>query len=278
LKDNSKGMSFVYEFDLKKDIPHFERLPDQMKEVIERQIAIVIYESFVIPGDEDYLTARLLAQRGLFRAFYWAAEQTIEKYLKAFLLFNGGNAVGEKYNRHVIKTLFDDAARINTVIRNISMKPHAEINFKKGHRKLQNIILENIILEKFIEDIEAHGSPDNRYNSCGVEFNTNHLFALDNIAYAMRGQIGVPSIEYSFKSIHNDLIATFVDNNPLFCRSDDKPHSEIPSESFPIISSVSVTRLDFLIKNKNDSQYITALRWLKKKMKLPKKVAKEIDE
>jgi hypothetical protein len=272
LNKKSKRMSFVYNFNLVKDIPHFERLPNQSQAYIEMHIADVIYDSFIIPGDQDYLTARLLAQKGLLRAFYWSAAQAIEKYLKAFLLFNGGNAV-DKYKRHPIRQLFNDAANINKVIKNISMEPHADINIKKDHRHL----LQSITLDKFIEDIEVHGSSDNRYNSSGIEYSTHHLFALDNTVHGIRGQIGVPSIEHSFTQVHADLIASFEDNNPLFCYSTEKTHSKIPSESFPIIcSSLSVTTLDFLIKNKNDTLHIKALRWLNKKMKLSQSMTKDI--
>ena len=270
LRNNSKHMSFVYNFNLVQDIPHFERLPDQMQENIEMLIANVVYESFIIPGDQDYLTARLLAQKGLFRAFYWAAAQSIEKYLKAFLLFNGGYAVDKhRYRGHPIRRLFDDAANINKAIINISMEPHPDINIKQDHHYL----LQSISLEKFIDDIEAHGSPDNRYNSSGIEYSTHHLFALDNIAYAIRRQIGVPSIECSFKGVHADLIATFENDNPLFCYSKNNSCSEISSVIFPIIRSSSffVTTLDYLIKNKNDTTHIKALRWLGKKMKLPQR-------
>lgn len=270
MKVNSISRSFVYNFDLIKDIPHFERLHDHMQAGIEKAIADVIYESFIISGDQDYLTARILAQKGLLRAFYWAAAQAIEKYLKAFLLFNGQTV--KKYKGHPIDKLFDDATKINKAIRNISMKPHADINIKQDQRKYLKIIT----LEKFIGDIEVHGSTDNRYNSSGIEFGTHHIFALDNIAYSLRGQIIVPSIEYSFTNVKRDLIKLFEDNNPLFCSSADKLHSEIPSESFPIIGSLSTTTLNFLIKHKNDSRYIKALRWLNEKMRLPQKVAKEI--
>lgn len=52
-----------------------------------------------------------MAQKGLQRAFYWAAAQSIEKYLKAFLLLNGHST--KKYKGHSIKDLFDDAVDID---------------------------------------------------------------------------------------------------------------------------------------------------------------------
>jgi len=263
--EKSERRSFVYSFNLKEDLLYIDRLPDNVQANIESCIVDVIYESFVVPGDQDYLTARLLAQKGLKRAFYWAAAQSIEKYLKAFLLLNGHSVVDNKFSGHPIKALFDEAASKDGALRSINLTPHPDINIERDTwRHLKSFTIEN-----FIEDIEIHGSADNRYNSFGVEFNTGHLFALDNFAYALRGKIGVPSIKYSFKGIESDLISIFEDNNPWFCGSADKCHTKIPSKAFPIKYSLAVTKLDFLIKHKSEPTYGYALKWLNKKMKLP---------
>ena len=63
--DTGERRSFYYRSDLIKDLPNVGRLPDKIQANIEMKVVKVIYESFVIPGDQDYLTARLLAQRGL---------------------------------------------------------------------------------------------------------------------------------------------------------------------------------------------------------------------
>jgi len=260
--------SFVYSFNLKGDLPYIHRLPDDVQASIERYIVEVIYESFVVPGDQDYLTARLSAQKGLQRAFYWAAAQCIEKYLKAFLLLDGHSVVDKrKFMGHPIKALFGEAAKIDGTLSSIDLTPHAGINIEKSACRH----LKSFGIDSFIEDVEIHGSADNRYNSSGVEFNTGHLFALDNFAYALRGKIGVPLIKYSFKGIQGDLISIFEDNNPWFCSSVDKCHTKIPSEAFPIRYSSAATTLDFLIKHKGESPYSHALKWLNNKMKLPNK-------
>lgn len=264
--------SFVYSFDLKEVLPYIDRLPDNVQANIESNIVDVIYESFVVPGDQDYLTARLLAQKGLQRAFYWAAAQSIEKYLKAFLLLNGFSDDKKKkiIGGHSIKALFGKSASIDCALSNINLTPHADINIDR----VTSNHLRSFTIDNFIEDIEIHGSADNRYNSFGVEFNTGHLFALDNFAYALRGKIGVPSIKYSFNGIESDLISIFEDNNPWFCNNVDKCHTKIPSKAFPIKYSLAVTKLDFLIKHKSEPTYGYALKWLNKKMKLPEKIRK----
>ncbi len=262
--------SFYYRSDLIKDLPNVERLPDKTQANIEIKVVQVIYESFVKPGDQDYLTARLLAQRGLPRAFFWAAAQTIEKYLKAFLLLNGKSLLDKKYKGHPIDELFRDAVEIDERLININLYPHKDINIDCEIRKR----IKEFSLEVFIKDIKTHGSASNRYNLSGVEFDTGHLFALDNFVYALRRLIGVPPIADSFYNVHDDLINIFQDNNPLFCGDSNMCHSKIPSKNFQIQRSRSVTTLDFLIKNKNDVGNIPALRWLNNKMKLPKEVSK----
>lgn len=63
-------LSFVYSFNLGDAVPHFHLYPERTKAAAERYVAEVIYESFVVPGDQDYLMARLLALKGLPRGFY----------------------------------------------------------------------------------------------------------------------------------------------------------------------------------------------------------------
>lgn len=71
-------LNYVYSFKCKDDLEHFERLSADAQESVEGYIVEVICESFVEPADEDYITARLLAQKGMHRAFFWAASQAME--------------------------------------------------------------------------------------------------------------------------------------------------------------------------------------------------------
>jgi hypothetical protein len=271
--DTGERRNFYYRSDLIKDLPNVGRLPDKIQANIEMKVVEVIYESFVIPGDQDYLTARLLAQRGLPRAFFWAAAQTIEKYLKAFLLLNGKSLLddknNDKYKGHSIDKIFRDAVEIDESLKNINLYPHKDINIDNEMRDR----IMNFSLEAFIKDIKTHGCANNRYNLSGVRFDTGHLFALDNFVYALRGLIGVPSITDSFSNVDDELKIIFQDNNPLFCDGSDMCHSKIPSKKFQIRRSGSVTMLDILIKHKYDNRNIFALKWLKNKMKLPKEVS-----
>ena len=262
-------MNFTYSFKLSEYFPHIIHLKEPDQAYIEQQIVNVIYESFVTSGDQDYLTARLLAQKGLPRGFYWAAAQTIEKYLKAFLLLNGQRVA--KLNGHSIEKLFNKAVEQDKNLQELSFIPHASLKIDKEYSDLIRVFT----LDEFIKDIDKHGCADNRYNSFGVEFDTWILLALDNFLFSLRSQLGVPNIYNSFKKIDPDLVNTFRDNNPLFCEQ-DFIHSEIPGKQFKISYSSSVTALDFVSSNSNDHRHEYVLKWLNNKMKLPQSIKKKL--
>ena len=261
--ENDK-MGFVYSFDMSKEIAHFKRMPEHIQSSAECNVVDVIYESFVVPGDQDYLMSRLLAQKGLPRGFYWAAAQAIEKYLKAFLLMNGEGV--KKFKAHPINALFKVASRINTSLADLNILPHQSIQVEASvsHH------LKKFSISDFIDDLERHGSADNRYNTFGVEYNTGHLCAMDGLSFQLRRKIGAIPIKESFKNLSPDLILIFEKNNPWFHAEENQPPNQIPNDEFPIQYSSSVTKLEFLIKNESNPAYNLALKWLRAKMKLPK--------
>jgi len=269
LADCTKSMSFIYRFDMKKEFFYFDRLPVETQGSIEAKIVNVIYESFVIPGDHDYLTARLLAQKGLYRAFYWAAAQTLEKYLKAFLVFNGYSV---EHRNHFIKSLLDDAIKIDSNISTIDISPHKNLKFPD-----ENIdLFKNLTLEKFIEDIQNHGDVDNRYNAFGIDFCSMHLFSLDSFTYNLRKLIGVPAIENSFENTNEDWLQILEANNPWLAKGDSGIEIKPQSSAIPLTYSCSVTTLDYLVEHIDKNNNSMVLSWLNKKMKLPNEVKKKL--
>ncbi len=256
---------FFYSFDMSEEIPHFKDMPEYIQVSAECNAVGVIYESFVVPGDQDYLMSRLLAQKGLPRGFYWAAAQATEKFLKAFLLMNGASV--KDFKRHPIKELFEAANRIDPSFANLSMSPHPSIQVASSVLDR----LETFNIRGFIDELEKHGHAFNRYNTFGVEYNTGHLFAMDSLSFQVRRKIGVISITESFKALSPDLITSFERHNPWFQASIDHPPTRIPSEEFPIQHSISVTKFEFLTKNESNPAYRIALQWLRKKMILPPK-------
>jgi hypothetical protein len=261
-------MGFIYSFDMSEVIDHFKLMPEHIQSSAECNAVNVIYESFVVPGDQDYLMSRLLAQKGLPRGFFWAAAQATEKYLKAFLLMNG---VGVKdFKFHPIKELFEAANKIDTSFADLRILPHQgiQVEHSVSHH------LKEFTIRGFINELEKHGSADNRYNIIGVEYNTGHLCAMDSLAFQVRRKIGVIPINESFNKLSPDLIVTFERHNPWFQTGIDHPPSQIPSNEFPIQYSSSVTKFEILTKNETNPAYKLALQWLRAKMKLPKKDSK----
>lgn len=258
-------MGFIYSFDMSEEIAHFKRMPEHIQSSAECNAVDVIYESFVVPGDQDYLMSRLLAQKGLPRGFYWAAAQAIEKYLKAFLLMNGVSV--KEFKFHPIKKLFEAANKIDTSFTALSILPHPSIQVEPGvsHH------LKKFTVQGFIDELERHGSADNRYNAIGVEYNTGHLCAMDSLSFQVRRKIGAIPINESFNKLSSDLMATFERHNPWFQTGIDHPPSRIPSNEFPIQYSSSVTKFEILTNNESNLAYSLALQWLRAKMKLPKK-------
>lgn len=269
---NERRLSYVYSFRCEDDLEHFDKLPDAVQGSIERQIVNVIRDSFVEPADEDYVSARLLAQKGMHRAFFWAASQALEKYLKAFLLMRG-SAV-DRFKGHPIAALHREACSVDKQFATVDTRPHPSI---KIHPNTPKSSIEEFSVASFIKGIEEHGSPDNRYNSFGLDFNSGYLFALDSYIFGLRNLIGVPSIEEALRKMEQGLVEAFSAYNPWFAPTEtDLP--EIPNEDFNLRISYTVTTLDILTgpHPPHGSEFV--LQWLNGKMILPKKVRQHLKE
>lgn len=258
---------FIYSFDMSEEIPHFKHMPEDVQSSAERNAVDVIYESFVIPGDQDYLMSRLLAQKGLPRGFYWAAAQATEKYLKAFLLMSGVKV--KDFRSHKILELFQAAEKIDSTFSDFEIQPHT--NIRVAQSASEHLMKFTVL--NFIKELDMHGSADNRYNTFGVEYNTGHLFAMDSLSFQLRRKISVLPIRKSFTQLNQDLLTTFARFNPWFEPHLDQIVYDIPSKEFPIEYSSSVTKLEILLKHKSNPAYALALQWLGAKMKLPKQGA-----
>ena len=58
LNSEKDRMGFIYSFDMSEQIAHFKRMPEHIQSSAECNVVDVIYESFVVPGDQDYLMSR----------------------------------------------------------------------------------------------------------------------------------------------------------------------------------------------------------------------------
>lgn len=263
---NSRDVNFISNFNILDDISEVALLTELDQNHIESDIVNIIYQSFVIPADEDYLAARLLAQNGLSRAFYWSASQAIEKYLKALLLMNGQCLSSNR--GHSVSAQFDKVTGIYDELKNIKFTLDTNINIDNGVGER----VSDITLSSFLDDIDKFGSPDNRYNASGVQFNTWFLFALDTFIYEVRKYLSGPDILSNYKYINEELMCAFKDNNPKFNGVDYK-NTKIPSEKFQVCSSVKTTKLDFISKQDTvKSKFV--LDWLGMKgYKFPSKIS-----
>lgn len=268
---NERRLSYVYGFKCKEEIDFFEKLPDETQRNIERYIVQVICDSFVTPGDEDYVTARLLAQKGMHRAFFWAASQVLEKYLKAFLLLRGVSVNQKRLRGHPIAALYREACSVDGDLAVVDTKFHTEI---KIHSSAAESFKEVAVAE-FINDVEVYGSPDNRYNSSGVTFNSGYLFALDSFVYGLRQKIGAPPIQETLRKVDQGLVEIFYLYNPWFAQT-HVDLAEIPNEYFNLRLSDSVTTLDRLISAHAPDGSRFVLKWLDKKMQLPRSVKQQM--
>lgn len=226
---NKSSLDFMYSFDCQKDIQNFEIFSEEIQGSIEKNIVKVICESFVEPGDEDYFTARLLAQKGMHRAFFWAASQALEKYLKAYLLMRGISV--KEYGGHPLEKLFQAVKKSGKKFPSISTKCHPAIHINpevsKSFRELSP--------DEFIKEIENHGSADNRYNSFGVDFDSGCLFALDSFIFHLRNEIGVPPIRHTLKNMDPGLVDAFYHYNPWFADADvEQKYPELPNKIFKL--------------------------------------------
>jgi hypothetical protein len=261
---------FVYQFKVEDEIPYASLLTDSDRASAECNIVKVIYESFVVTADQDYLTARLLSQSGLDRAFFWAAAQTVEKYLKAFLLLRGEPV---KSRSHKLVSLYEKACALDATLQNIDIAPHDELGIPDY--ALRHVTVFSI--KAFLRDIDKFGRPDNRYNSFGVDFNSGHLFALDHFVYNFRMKIEVPDIWQSLKRVDEGLLDAFMRNNPWLA-SDVRSIPESAKLPVSVRLAMAVTTLDFLVAQIQSPAYKLALKWLNKMMKLPGELERIVDK
>lgn len=157
-----------------------ERLPKDQQERIVHKINEIIVETFINPGDADYVTARFLYLGGSYRAFFWPALQAIEKYLKANFLFNGVSVKSRLFG-HNISWMAEKLNNEYKVFENVQLKPVGE------HSYLEEIhIWGSSDPMEYIRSIEKFGKASNRYNYFGAAYEASYLAKLDQIVKILR--------------------------------------------------------------------------------------------
>lgn len=146
-----------------------------------------ITRSFRDMADKDYIAARATHRLGLDFQFLWFAQQAIEKYLKAILLYSGMSAKGFSHSIHEI-------------YKRVLAIPDIKFDFPQD-------------IEKFIKNLDWYGS--NRYFEFPHSLQEDDLLQLDRAVWyirrycryirgtvEMRGKV-IERLEFELREIQN---------------------------------------------------------------------------
>lgn len=162
------------------EISDIDSIPPERRGRIQEKITDIVIETFIKPGDSDYITARLMALCNQHRPFFWPALQAIEKYVKALLLGNGISVKGRGFG-HNITEMAEKLANVSDVFFGLSLKPTNE------HMELEELNLwGGSDPFEYIREIERYGIPSNRYNYFGADYEASYLPKLDQLIFALR--------------------------------------------------------------------------------------------
>lgn len=217
------------------------KLPSEIMSISEEQqnrfrvnLLNIIEETFVFTADEDYVTARMLALTGMHRMFYWSASQTLEKYFKALLLQQGFSV---KKLSHEIDEIFSENLTVFNFLNAVDLTLPRII--KEKYEGLE-VLASFDSVEHFIKHIKEYGTPDNRYNQIGVEYDTTALILLDRIVWKIQEKIVRSEfIEDRVKKM-NASIAIYFDKHHEFFE---------PYEPSSISLHNTVTHLELVLKD-----------------------------
>jgi HEPN domain-containing protein len=143
-------------------------MKDDLKVALYRFANVLLDEA-----DRDYILARYCFQNGFCLQYVWSRSQTLEKYLKAILLYNGRSI--KSYN-HNIKKLYEDVISIDGMF----------LNEFEG-------------MDQFVFDCEkgAHA----RYGTEDIYFKGDDIDKLDGTVFEIR--------KLCYPSIGDSLIGSF---------------------------------------------------------------------
>jgi hypothetical protein len=144
----------------------------------EERKSDLILRLFVDTADQDYLTARWCYCVGNFHTFAWLAEQAIEKYCKAFLLYQDISV--QKFKNHNIVVLF---AEVRARDKNCVLPDKITLG---GSEALGTDEWQGKSVEEHIKYFNKYGSAHNRYGLVGLNVTQPHLHGMDAICYSLR--------------------------------------------------------------------------------------------
>lgn len=235
-------------------IPHLKRYPAETQSMLKRKIKDIVDETFIFSADYDYLTARWLSINLIYRPFFWAALQAIEKYLKANLLYHG---VCVKDYGHNILCMARKLEAYDTFLKNTELAPRAE------HEILvQRNLWGSTDVYVFLKTIEKYGDPNNRYDFYGSQYEFSHLFKLDHVIYALRAN--VTKLDLLHKVRDADRLSNIAYEQNYYFSPVDYKHQSIYGFGG---AGVSVPSIEAAIKGVFGHQHVF-VKWLKDNIKI----------
>lgn len=147
------------------------RTPPRAYNMIDRML--------VSTADHDYLTARWAALHQINTNFFWLAQQALEKYMKAILLYNGRTSKG--FGHDLVALL--PAVRsldLRIVFPDLDRPTSLSANNPDFHWRVES-------LGSFIARINQLGDPSNRYGVYGwSNWFPHDLMKLDRVVWQLR--------------------------------------------------------------------------------------------
>lgn len=144
-----------------------------------------VLDEFFDRADEDYISARVLFLHNLHASFFWTAQQTLEKYLKAALLLRGI----EIEVTHDLKWLFNklrsagdvDFPSVLSAPKKMPKLP--EQYDMRGRLRPWSF---NQELSQFVSKISHMGGTNSRYNETDLELEPYDIVRFDLTAMLFR--------------------------------------------------------------------------------------------
>lgn len=143
---------------------------------LDQRKSELIHASFIKMADMDYLTARWCYGSGIFHNFYWSADQAVEKYFKAALLYRN---ISVKKFGHNLNDLFDMVCTVDINLRTNIIKMPDTTGYGREAWDGKPISL-------FVDYLNQYGSADARYSLAGTFINGPVIHPLDILCGRIR--------------------------------------------------------------------------------------------
>ncbi len=158
---------------------------------LDRHKNTLIRDMFAQPADEAYAIARWCWLNKMYASFYWNALHSIEKYLKASLLYNGQSAI----RNHANKNYGHDIEKLFQAVQAYALEFIPD-EFVRPEKINPNMWHDEAVI-KFVQRFNSLGDPNNRYNLYGYFQRASDIYVFDQLVFSIR-RIAQPLNFYAF--------------------------------------------------------------------------------